>query len=112
MANPVYAAADVSVEVIARSVADGVLRASAHDVDTRNRFPRESIDALRDAGLLKYFVPRRFNGPGGDFHMFSRIAAILGEECLSTALIWTMHCQQVAVLVDHAADVHGDVVDH
>lgn len=112
MANPMHAATDLSAEVIARSVAEIVLRASAHDVDTRNRFPRESIDALHEAGLLKYFMPRRFSGLEGDFHTFSRIAAILGEECLSTALIWAMHCQQVAVLVNHAADVHGDVLDH
>lgn len=92
----------------AESVSREVLFRWADDVDRQGRFPRESIEALGAAGYLAYFVPRRLGGLEGDVQTFWRLAALFGEGCLSTALIWAMHCQQVAVLADHAADVFAD----
>ena len=85
-------------------------RAWASDVDARNRFPHESIEALRQLGLLTYFMPRANGGPT-DFATYCSIAAVLAEECLSSALIWAMHCQQVAILVDHGGLEHKHVLD-
>lgn len=95
---------------LARSVQESTLRAWAADVDAQNRFPRESIESLHEAGLLGFFVPCEMGGPGGDFKTFCQIAAILGAGCLSTALIWTMHCQQLLILADHARAEHGDLL--
>ena len=94
----------------AQAISQNVLKRWAADVDVKNRFPQESIDALREAGLFGFFVPRRLDGLEGDFRTYCRIAALLGEECLSTALIWAMHCQQVAVLADHADEEQSDVL--
>lgn len=57
---------------------------------------------MSEGGLLSYFVPASLGGKGGDFRTFATIAAVLGEGCLSTALIWAMHGQQTVVLADHA----------
>jgi acyl-CoA dehydrogenase len=95
----------------AREIAAAVLRSHAADVDARGRFPAESVEALRQAGLLGFFVPERFGGTPGGFAALGSVAASLGEECLSTALIWAMHCQHVAVLARHAADAHGGVLE-
>src|SRR5690349_16531384 len=92
------------------TVSQQTLRAWAGDVDTRNRFPRESIDALRQLGLLSYFIPSP-DGRSADFATYCSIAAVLAEECLSTALIWAMHCQQVAILIDHGGPEHKHVLD-
>jgi acyl-CoA dehydrogenase len=52
-------------------------------------------------GLL---VPREYGGLGGGYADLAAAARILGEASTSTAMIWSMHCQQVAALVDHADD--------
>jgi acyl-CoA dehydrogenase len=95
---------------LAATASRQTLRAWACDVDARNRFPHESIDALRQLGLLAYFIPRAQSGPT-DFVTYCGIAALLAENCLSTALIWAMHCQQVAILVDHGDAEHKHVLD-
>lgn len=86
------------------TLARTVLRTWARAVDAEGRFPAESVDGLRRAGLLAPFVPVHLGGLGGGFSAFAAIAASLGEECLSTALIWAMHGQQVAVLARHSAE--------
>ena len=95
---------------VAQSISQNVLKRWAADVDAKNRFPQESMEALREGGLLGFFVPEKFGGRGGDFITYCHIAAILGAECLSTALIWSIHCQQVAVLAYHDAEEQADVL--
>lgn len=95
---------------IALTASRQTLRTWACDVDDRNRFPHESIEALREHGLLTYFIPRDEN-VRPDFVTYCNIASVLAEECLSTALIWTMHSQQVAILVNHGDPEHKQVLD-
>jgi len=61
----------------AELISRDVLGRWSMDVDNVNQFPLESIDELRDAGLLAFCVPRRFGGAGGDFRMFCRMASML-----------------------------------
>jgi acyl-CoA dehydrogenase len=95
---------------VARAVSRNSLARWAAKVDGENRFPEESVEALRGGGFLGFFVPARFGGPGGNLVTYCEIASVLAEECLSTALIWAMHTQQVAILAEHAAESHGDVL--
>jgi acyl-CoA dehydrogenase len=88
----------------AREIARDVARRFASRVDAEDRFPIEAIAALRAAGLLGLLVPASAGGVGGSFADACDIAATLGGECLSTALIWAMHSQQIAIMSDHAAD--------
>jgi acyl-CoA dehydrogenase len=78
-----------------------VIGPNAAKVDRECRFPLESISALRSLGMLGYFIPVDQGGQGGSIPEFCEIAALIGESCLSSAIIWTMHCQQVAVLVQY-----------
>ncbi|MFI5758500.1 acyl-CoA dehydrogenase family protein [Streptomyces sp. NPDC051569] len=75
----------------------------AAEVDREARFPVESMGALRRAGYLGYLVPTEYGGMGGDLAGFVDTAQQLAGGCLSTAMIWAMHCQQVDVLVRHAS---------
>ncbi|MCK1798977.1 acyl-CoA/acyl-ACP dehydrogenase [Streptomyces sp. XM4193] len=79
-----------------------LLAANAAEVDRNARFPVENLAALRSAGQLGLLVPRRYGGAGGDLADLVRTAERLAGGCLSTAMIWAMHCQQVDVLVRHA----------
>lgn len=76
----------------------------ARAVDEEARFPDEGMRALREAGLLGLLVPRELGGLGADLATFSSIARTLAGSCLSTAMVWAMHCQQVAILAAHAGD--------
>lgn len=79
-----------------------VLAADARSVDEEGRFPLAGLEALRRSGLMGLLVPVEHGGLGGSCPLLSRVAQVLAANCLSTAMIWGMHCQQVAVLVDHA----------
>lgn len=79
-----------------------VLAEHAADVDARARFPVESLHALRDRGYLGLLVPTEYGGMGLGLNALVRAAGTLASGCLSTAMIWAMHCQQVDVLVRHA----------
>ncbi len=95
-------------EIVARAeaVSREVLARFAGRVDAENRFPRESIDALRDAGLVGLMVPEALGGLGGRYATLARVAAALGEGCVSTAVVWAMHSQQTAALAEHHGPAH------
>ncbi len=80
-----------------------ILAEQARSVDEQGTFPLAGIEALRAGGLMGLLVPRRYGGLGGSYPQLSQVAQVLAGGCLSTAMVWGMHCQQVAVLVDHAA---------
>jgi acyl-CoA dehydrogenase len=79
-----------------------VLRTHASDADASARFPVENLRALRETGLLGLLVPAEHGGLGGGLTDLVDIAQELAAECLSTAMIWAMHCQQVDPLVRYA----------
>jgi acyl-CoA dehydrogenase len=76
-----------------------VIREHAAAVDEAAAFPIESLQALRDSGLMGLLVPVEYGGLGGDLHDLAEVAIDLAGACLSTAMIWAMHCQQVAGIV-------------
>ncbi|RSN54423.1 acyl-CoA dehydrogenase [Amycolatopsis sp. WAC 04182] len=78
-----------------------VLREYARTIDESAEFPVEQLAALRRSGLMGLLVPREFGGLGGDLTDLATTAVELGGVCVSTAMIWAMHCQQVAAVVAH-----------
>lgn len=82
---------------LAPKVADG-----ARDVDSSATFPAADLSLLRRSGLMGLLVPREYGGLGGSYTDLAAAARVLGEASASTAMIWSMHCQQVAAVVDHA----------
>jgi acyl-CoA dehydrogenase len=79
-----------------------VVREHADTVDREARFPEENLEALRGSGLLGLLVPTEYGGMGGTLVDLMEGAQLLAAECLSTAMIWAMHCQQVDPLVRYA----------
>lgn len=80
-----------------------VIGEHARIVDDRAAFPEASLAALRESGLLGLLVPAGYGGLGGTLSDLVETADRMAGECLSTAMIWAMHCQQVAALVAHAS---------
>ena len=75
----------------------------AADVDAAARFPHEAVEALRRSGLLSASVPVAWGGEGASVSELARVAAILGEACASTAMVFAMHHSQVLCLTRHTA---------
>jgi acyl-CoA dehydrogenase len=80
------------------------LAANAAEADRTSAFPVASVQVLRNNGLLGLLVPVRYGGLGGNLSDLAETAQVLAAGCLSTAMIWAMHCQQVDVLVRHASE--------
>lgn len=79
-----------------------VLGAQAAEVDQHARFPHDGLRALRESGLLGLLVPTRWGGLGGSMTDLVEVADQLAGACLSTALIWAMHCQQSDAIIRFA----------
>src|SRR5579863_78702 len=77
---------------------------NAEDVDRRARFPSEAIDALRAAGALGWYVPRRFGGAGVQIDELSDATFELSRRCAATGMIFAMHQIQVASIVRHSGN--------
>lgn len=88
------------------------LRARAQAAEDAGRIPEETIDDVRDAGLFRAVVPRRYGGHEVEFKYIPQIFRELGRGCTSTS--WTLgfliyHNFQFAHFPDQAQqDVWGD----
>lgn len=96
--------ASLDAELIKRvhEIGKTVLAPHADDVDRQGRFPKESIDALRDAELLSAYVPQEYGGLGLNLVEIARVCEALGQYCGSSAMVYAMHCIQVACVTHHA----------
>ncbi len=100
-ATPVSAG---SLIEIAKGIGRDVAGQWADDVDSSSRFPSETIDALRAAGLLGALIPVEFGGQGTDLTTVAAVTTELAKHCASSAMIFAMHQIQVGCLVDHGSN--------
>ncbi len=75
------------------------IAADAADVDANARFPTESVDALRDAGLFGLLVPADNGGDGGGIPDAAAAVEQVAAACASTGMIYTMHLAATQTLV-------------
>jgi acyl-CoA dehydrogenase len=87
-----------------RRIATEVAAPHAADVDSKARFPAESVAALRDAGLLSAGVPRELGGAGCSLQEQARLCATLAQACGSSAMVLAMHYIQVACIARHGLE--------
>lgn len=71
---------------------------NAQDVDARGRFPAESINALREEGLLALFSDASVGGMGGTLEHAARAVERIARECASSAMVLCMHYCGTAVI--------------
>ncbi|AGS66932.1 acyl-CoA dehydrogenase family protein [Streptomyces collinus] len=79
-----------------------VTAAHARRTDTEAVFPLEALDSLRRTRLLGLLVPSADGGLGGRLGDMLTATRRLGREDMSLAMVFAMHCQQVAALAQHA----------
>ncbi|MFT7836814.1 acyl-CoA dehydrogenase family protein [Saccharothrix sp. BKS2] len=88
---------------LADAVAD-VVAEHARQSDAEAAFPVRALDELRATGLLGLLVPVEHGGLGGSVADVLTVSTRLGRADMSAAMIFAMHCQQVAAVVRHAGD--------
>jgi acyl-CoA dehydrogenase len=86
---------------VVRSIARDVAAVHADDVDRAARFPRESIDALREAGALSALIPTELGGGGVTIDALAACCRELGHCCGASAMVFAMHQIQLASIVRH-----------
>lgn len=82
----------------AREVADSVVRDEAATVDAAAVWPRDSMRALGEAGLLGLHVDTRHGGLGQGMLALAVVAEEIGSVCGSTGLVYGMHCVGTRVI--------------
>lgn len=83
-----------SLEEASRSqLLEGAVKA-----DKLNQFSVENLALVRRHGLMGAAVPKVTGGLGLEIEQLASVALVIGKGCLSTALVWSMHSQQVSVL--------------
>lgn len=70
----------------------------ADSIDKQARFPRESIDALRSAGLLGLLSSTASGGMGLGLRQAADVVERIARECASTAMVTCMHYCGTAVI--------------
>ncbi|WP_257131014.1 acyl-CoA dehydrogenase family protein [Bacillus toyonensis] len=78
------------------------LQKESYNVDKDNRFPYEGINLLKEYGFMGLIIPKEFGGLGHNIKVASKVVQILASGCLSTSMIFGMHCQQVMTVINHA----------
>lgn len=84
-----------------RRIGEEIAAVHADDVDKGARFPAETFDALKEAGILGALVPVELGGPGATLGEVCVGVRALARSCASSAMILAMHHLQVACLVRH-----------
>jgi acyl-CoA dehydrogenase len=84
-----------------RRVATEVAAVHAADVDSKARFPAETIAALREAGVLSAGVPQALGGAGCSLQELARLCSALSQACGSSGMVLAMHYIQLGCIARH-----------
>lgn len=93
--------ADAALIEEARRIGAEVAAPHADEVDREARFPREAVDAMREAGLLGVLVPTELGGQGASIPAVAEACFELGRHCGATAMVFAMHQIQIASIARH-----------
>jgi alkylation response protein AidB-like acyl-CoA dehydrogenase len=81
-----------------------VVEAAAAEVDAAGAFPRRSIQALGEAGVLGLTVSAEVGGGGEGMRSAAAVVERLARACASTAMVTMMHYCGTAVLEAHGPE--------
>lgn len=95
---------------LVESLAGGVVADNAHEIDRARLFPRASIDALREAGLLGLISAKEVGGMGHGPRAAAAVVELLARECGSTAMVACMHYAAAALIEKFgSADIRREI---
>ena len=93
-----------------RAVAARPARAQAASVDKDRAFPRETLNALAQAGALGLLVPADAGGSGGALSDLAEACEELGAACASSAMVFLMHSVTAATIAAGGGQRAGEIL--
>ncbi|MTE19115.1 acyl-CoA dehydrogenase [Streptomyces sp. TRM43335] len=90
---------DVAATV--RSVVERTVSREAPEVDRQGRFPRASVEALAEAGLLGLLAAPEVGGAGQGLRAAAHVVERLAASCGSTAMVTLMHYAATTLIEAH-----------
>ncbi len=87
-----------ALQSLARDIAESVVDHEAATVDEKAVWPRASMQALGEAGLLGLHVDPRHGGLGQGMLALAVVTEEIGRACGSTGLVYGMHCVGTQVI--------------
>jgi acyl-CoA dehydrogenase len=95
---------DVDEELLdaVRRIADEVAAPAADTIDREARFPRATVDALREARALAAAIPSHLGGGGATLPVIAAACFELGRRCGASGMVFAMHQIQVITIARHA----------
>ena len=84
-----------------RRISAEIAAPNADEVDRHARFPQETVEALRKAGILSAGVPKLFGGAGCSLYELALLCSTLAQSCGSSAMVLAMHYIQLGCLSRH-----------
>jgi len=84
-----------------RRIAQEVAAKHADDVDSKARFPAETVAALREAKAFSALVPKDLGGSGLTMRELGSLVSSLAQHCASSAMVLAMHYTQLCCVVRH-----------
>ena len=82
----------------ARSLAEKEIGPRAADYDRNAQFPQESLEALKESGLLALRVSQEYGGLGADLLTTCLVVEEVSKKCPSTAMCYKMHLEATEIL--------------
>ncbi|HEX5031765.1 MAG TPA: acyl-CoA dehydrogenase family protein [Candidatus Eisenbacteria bacterium] len=86
----------------ASRIARDVAGVNAADVDSKGRFPEESLAALARDGFMGLTLPRSVGGTESPPRVFGAVVEELAQGCASTAMIYVMHVAAAQAIASSA----------
>src|SRR6266404_1393676 len=77
----------LSMQVLARKLADENLRPHASNVDLEERYPEEGLRALAESGICGLTIPKEYGGLAADATTSCVVIEELARGCPSTAAL-------------------------
>lgn len=93
-----------SLHASVRRIASEVAAVHATDIDSKARFPTETLAALREAGVLSAPIPKELGGAGCNMVELTQLCSTLSQGCGSSGMVLAMHFIQVACITRHGMD--------
>lgn len=79
------------MQTLFREVANGEVKENAADVDEQERFPKESVEVMRQAKMLGIPYSREYGGAGADYLSYVLAVEELAKTCATTSVVLSAH---------------------
>ncbi len=73
------------------SFTENEVKPLAAEIDEEERFPVETVEKMKKAGLMGITIPREYGGAGGDQIMYTMAVEELSKACGTTGVILSAH---------------------